>query len=538
MGAAAEGGWPMSRNSVSTLPGLLADTASRHGESMALAWNETTLSYAELLRESERVAAGLAELGVGPGTRFGVLLPNWPEVFPLVFGATRLGATVVALNTMATAAELAFYLDHAEVTHLAYSPRFLRHDYEARLDAVLGETPAVGRRLQARIAVLHEGMLPPGATAYSTLGKNAAAPPPDVSRADDPAMVFFTSGSTARPKGVVHGHRALAHQGYTLPVRFGMDADDRVFGALPMFFTGGFVIMALTAFATGAGLVLQDHFEAGAALDLMERHGITVYAGWQLAQALVDHPGFSERRLSLSKGIWSDVAAAPLLLAADHHTVAVYGMSETATCISQADFRDPPDLRMRGFGRPAPGVEIDLVEPGTNRQVPRGETGEIRVRGPSLMLGYLGVPPEETFDADGYFRTGDYGRFDQDGTLLFDGRLKEVIKTAGVNVAAAEVEACLAAAEGVRFAFVVPVPHAVRGENVAAFVVPEPGQQLDPNALLAHCRSELATYKIPRHLFRLEEAEIPRTGTHKVDKPALRVLAATNAGSAFDLIET
>ncbi len=349
-------------------------------------------------------------------------------------------------------------------------------------------------------------------------------------------MIFFTSGSTARPKGVVHAHRSLVHQGYTLPVRFGLGPEDRVWGALPMFFTGGFVIMALSAFGSGAGLVLQDHFEAGVALDLMERHDITLYAGWQLAQALVDHPSFPSRRLNLCKGIWSDMPAATRLLAPDHRTVAVYGMSETATCVTQADFHDPAEIRVRGFGRPTPGVELDLIDPTTGASVPVGETGEIRVRGPSLMLGYLGVPAAETFDPDGFFRTGDFGRLDSDGTLLFDGRLKEVIKTAGVNVAAAEVEACVATADGVRFAFVVPVPHPERGENVAAFVVAEPGRAVEPATILAHCRRELASYKVPRHLFALAEDDIPRTGTHKVDKPALRTRARDLTGSALDLL--
>ena len=520
-----------------TLPGLLADSASRHGDRLAIAWQETSWTYAQLLAESERVAASLSTLGVGPGTRVGVLLPNWPEVFALVFGATRLGATVVALNTMATAAELGFYLDHAEVTHLAFTPAFLRHDYEARLAEVVAERPAVGTRLRTRIAVRPDGPLSAGVIDYATLcAPGTEALPANRSRPNDPAMIFFTSGSTARPKGVVHAHRSLVHQAYTLPVRFGLEPTDRVWGALPMFVTGGFVILALSALGSGAGLVLQDHFEAGAALDLMERHDITLYAGWQLAQALVDHPSFATRRLSLRKGIWSDMPAAARLLAPDHRTVAVYGMSETATCVTQADFRDPAEVRVRGFGRPTPGVELDLIDPATGTSVPVGETGEIRVRGPSLMLGYLGVPAAETFDPDGFFRTGDFGRLDSDGTLLFDGRLKEVIKTAGVNVAAAEVEACVATADGVRFAFVVPVPHPERGENVAAFVVAEPGRAVEPATILTHCRRELASYKVPRHLFALAEADIPRTGTHKVDKPALRARAGELAGSAADLL--
>jgi acyl-CoA synthetase (AMP-forming)/AMP-acid ligase II len=179
-----------------------------------------------------------------------------------------------------------------------------------------------------------------------------------------------------------------------------------------------------------------------------------------------------------------------------------------------------------------------VVDPETGAPRGPGEVGEILVRGPSLMLGYLGVPREDTFTPDGFFRTGDYGRLDETGTLRFDGRLKEVIKTAGVNVAAAEVEACLAAAPGIAAAYVVPVPHPVRGENVGAFIVPQGGGAIDLEAVLDHCRREMASYKVPRHLFLLAAGEVPRTGTQKVDKPLLRAEAARRAGGDDDLLRS
>ena len=183
-----------------------------------------------------------------------------------------------------------------------------------------------------------------------------------------------------------------------------------------------------------------------------------------------------------------------------------------------------------------PGVELRIVDPETGATRADGEAGEILVRGPSSMLGYLGVGREESFTPDGFFRTGDYGRLDETGTLRFDGRLKEVIKTAGVNVAAAEVESCLAKLDGVAAAYVVPVPHPVRGENVAAFVVARPGAKPDGAAIIEHCRREMASYKVPRHLFLLSADGVPRTGTQKVDKPLLRRRAAEMAGGSDDLL--
>jgi len=529
------------------LPSFVADCARRFGEREALVGGDVRWTYAELARQAAGAAAGLRTLGVQPGDPVGVLLPNWPEFFPTVVGITSLGATAVCLNTMATESELAFYLRHAGVERLVYTPRFLKHDYDAMLGRIAsgagaGGGPAVP--LRERVAVVRDGVaLPAGARDYREVA------PPDPRGADRldeleaeqgglrdaRAVMFFTSGSTAQPKAVLHAHRALVHQAFVASAAFGLDADDASWGCLPMFFAGGFVIIALITFARGGKVVLQDHFEAGRALDLMEAEGITFYAGWQLAPALVEHETFPRRKLTLRKGIYTSVPAAAKLLAPDHVTVGAYGLSETATLVCAGRWTDPADLRQRGFGRPLPGVDVRVVDPETRAPRDDGEVGELLVRGPSLMLGYLGLSREEAFDGDGFFRTGDYGRLDETGTLRFDGRLKEVIKTAGVNVAAAEVEACLEGAPGVAAAYVVPVPHAVRGENVGAFVVPKAGASLDVTALLAHCRHEMASYKVPRHVFALPAAEVPRTGTQKVDKPRLRRVAAEKAGTAEDL---
>jgi len=532
---------------VGSLPAFVAECVRRHGEREAIVGGDVRWTYAELARQAAGAAEGLRALGVAPGDPVGVLLPNWPEFFATVVGITSLGAVAVCLNTMASESELGFYLRHAGVERVVYTPRFLKHDYEAMLGRIArGEGAGGGAAvpLRERVAVLRDGVpLPAGARDYRDVVR---AHPRGAERLaeleaehdelrDARAVMFFTSGSTAQPKAVLHAHRALVHQAFVASAAFGLDARDASWGCLPMFFAGGFVIIALITLARGGKVVLQDHFDAGRALDLMESEGITFYAGWQLAPALCEHESFSRRSLSLRKGIYTNVPAAAKLLAPDHVTVGAYGLSETATLVCAGRWTDPADLRQRGFGRPLPGVEMHVVDPETRAPCAPGDVGELLVRGPSLMLGYLGVPREQAFDGEGFFRTGDYGRLDETGTLRFDGRLKEVIKTAGVNVAAAEVEACLEGAPGVAAAYVVPVPHEVRGENVGAFVVPRAGTTLDVAAILTHCRHEMASYKVPRHLFALPAPEVPRTGTQKVDKPLLRRVAADKAGTAADL---
>src|SRR5262249_40977324 len=205
-----------------------------------------------------------------------------------------------------------------------------------------------------------------------------------------------------------------------------------------------------------------------------------------------------------------------------HLAVGMYGMSETATCVACARWDDPPEVRRETFGRPLAGMDVRVADPDTARPVEGGAQGEILVKGATLMEGYYRVPRAETFDPEGYFHTGDLGWLDADGCLHFAGRLKDVIKTAGVNVAAAEVEEALARHPAVKAAHVVGVSHPTRGENVAAFVVPQAGEAPDPQALTEFVRASLASYKVPRHVFVVDETAVPRTGTGKIEKPALR----------------
>jgi fatty-acyl-CoA synthase len=256
--------------------------------------------------------------------------------------------------------------------------------------------------------------------------------------------------------------------------------------------------------------------------------------GWHQAAPLLEHPDFPRRKLRLKKGSGGTHPLATRLLGPDHVSVGMYGMTETATCITCARWEDPEPIRTRTFGRPHAGMELRIVDPESRAPVAPGESGEILVRGPTLMEGYHKVPRAATFDAEGFFATGDLGWLDGAGCLHFTSRLKDVIKTAGVNVAASEVEEALARHPAVRAAHVVGVPDPVRGENVAAFVVLAPGTAADAEALRAFCRASLASYKVPRHVFVVEETALPRTATGKIEKAALRRAAAARLAGEAD----
>ncbi len=490
----------------------------------------TRMTWAELRRASRVAARKLVLAGVGKGTRVGFLCGNRAEWLPIAFGALRVGAVLVPFSTLWKREEIAYALTHADVRILLTRSGFLKHDYLATIRDIVPEIDrAAPGRLYApsapalRRVVLLDGdlgrtdrwdALPSALDDRILDGLEAAVSPTDV------ATIFFTSGTTAQAKAVVHTHAALTTSGRRVGECLGVGPDDAWWGHMPLFWSGGFVIGALATMAGGGRIVLQEQVDAGAALTLLEAERCTIMAGWHQAGPLLDHPDFGKHRLALSKG--SNHPLAERLLGPDHRAVGMYGMSETATCVACARWDDPVTVRRETFGRPLDGMVLRIVDPETGAEAPPGTPGEIFVKGPTLMEGYYRVPRAQTFGADGFFKTGDLGYLDADGCLHFATRLKDVIKTAGVNVAAVEVEEALQKHPAVKAAHVVGVPHETRGENVAAFVVPHAGQTADEATLIAFCREGLASYKVPRHLFVIDEAAVPRTGTGKIEKPALR----------------
>ena len=489
-------------------------------------------TWAELRAESRVVAKKLVGLGVGKGTRVGLLCANRPEWLPLAFGALRLGAVLVPFSTLWKRDEIAYALTHADVQLLLTLPGFLKHDYLASLREIVPELPGAtpGRLLSAgapalRRVVLLEGEAP-GTERWRDLSADVADDFLDAVQASvhptDPAVVFFTSGTTSQAKAVVQSHGSLTISARRIADCLGIGPDDAWWGHMPLFWSGGFVMGALATLAGGGRVVLHEVVEPGAALALLEAERCTIMLGWHQAGPLLDHPDFAKRRLYLKKGSGGTHPLATRLLGADHVSVGMFGMTETATCVTCGRWDDSVELRTGTFGPPLAGMEVRIVDPETLQPVAPGETGEILVRGPTLMEGYYRVPREQTFGAGGFFRTGDLGYLDDTGRLHFGSRLKDVIKTAGVNVAATEVEEALARHPSVKAAHVVGVPDPVRGENIAAFVVLAAGAVGDVEALRAFCRENLASYKVPREVFFIAEADVPRTGTGKIEKPALR----------------
>jgi fatty-acyl-CoA synthase len=332
-------------------------------------------------------------------------------------------------------------------------------------------------------------------------------------------------------------HAGLVANGFDIGERQRLTAADRVWLAVPLFWSFGSA-NALPALVThGGALVLQESFEAGEALALIERERCTVYYGMaNMARAMLEHPDRQRRdlasmRTGLTIGLPEDLRLTMDALSAPE-LCNVYGSTETYGNCAVTDARDALPLRLQTQGRPLPGMRIRAVDPETGRVLAPGEIGELRVTG-HVTPGYY-RDPEQTaaaFDGESWFRTGDLGTVREDGRVSFRGRFKEMIKTAGMNVAPLEVEAVLATHDAVKQAYVVGLPDRLRGEVVAAAVELSEGAAVTPEALTAFCRERLASYKVPARLAFMRADEFPRTATGKVHKPGLRdALTAPESG--------
>lgn len=524
-----------------TLPRFLDDVAERHGPRAALRFEGRDVTYAALRAEARAVAKGLIARGVGKGTRVAVLAANRPEWVSAVFGAALTGAVVVPVNTFATPDELDYVLRHADAARLLLQPRVAKHAF---LDDLRARHPETTRAGAIRCAALPQlrGVDVLDASGWSAL-RAAGADVPDalldeisaeIHPADD-ALVIYTSGTTARPKGVVHRQRAPVIQGWRFAELMGFTSDDRVYTAYPFFWTAGIAMALGATLAAGATLVLHEIFEPGEALALAARERATSLQVWpHQAKAMAEHPDASRHDLSSVRKIefGSPLARLAGLEKDEWGIYASYGMSETFTLATALPADAPAERRKLTHGPTLPGNELRIVDPHGGAAPAPGEKGEIAVKGLTLMTGYAKVDPELVFDADGFFHTQDGGYLDAEGELHWSGRLSNLIKTGGANVSPLELEDRAGRFPGVRSAHAIGVPHPTLGEAIVLLVVPTAGASVDVPGLEAFLREALSAYKLPRAVFVLRPDEVSYTGSQKVQVEPLRDLALARLRAA------
>ncbi|MDR3389639.1 MAG: class I adenylate-forming enzyme family protein [Rudaea sp.] len=514
-----------------TLPALLAWGAAAHGSREVLVIDDERLTYADLDARSRAFAARLLQAGIGKGTRVGILLPNGAQFLVSFFALARIGATAIPVSTLSSSPELARIARSAGFSLLIATDVHLGTDFLARIDAMLGADASDTAIAQPQTPHLRAIWLWRGAAAWGTSIVETPASARDAARVAaaqalvvpaDMLTIIYTSGSTSEPKGVMHTHGAFMRSSRRWVASMPYRDADRLFVASPMFWVGGLITSLLTMMQVG-GTVVGSVRSGAALLDVIECERCTTLQVWpHMARQIAEDPGFADRD-------WSAMRAGTVLamIPAEHHPRNgngfgwAMGMTETAGPHSSA-MAMIDDEHIGAMGLLAPGMEHRIVDPETGAIQPEGERGELHVRGDTLMLGYAGRERADTFDADGWFATGDICSI-RDLHLFFHGRRDAMIKTAGANVAPAEVEAALMTLPGIAEAHVIGVPDQQRGQIVGALVVPLEGTTLDRDAVLAGARPLLSSYKVPRKLAIVATA--PLTGTSKLDRrAALRLI--------------
>jgi fatty-acyl-CoA synthase len=515
-----------------TLGGFTREVTERHADREAIAFYPDGLdgavvrwSYTGLHDEARRVARALLADGIEKGDRVAVLMGNRPEWVATAYGVAMVGGVLVPLNTWYERDELTYVLHHADVVTLLAQRHLRGHDYLDRLPPSGGDELPRLRTIVTLGPDWERFLAQADAIDDERIDTIAATVTPD-----DDAIVVYTSGTTARPKGVLHAHRAPALQAWRFARLLCLDPNVRTWSAFPFFWTAGFNMVMGATLAAGGCLVLQESFEPGEALRLLEAERVTSPHAWphQLAQ-LEDHPDWQTVDLSALRHVEAFTSFGR------HKSVnvddgwsprAAYGCTETATIISALPCDVPASEREDNHGEILPGNDVRIVDPATGQALGVGESGGIAVKGPTLMKGYLKVPRDECFDADGFFLTGDAGFVDERGRLHWTGRTSDLIKTGGANVSPVEIEETLLRHPGLKAAAVVGVPHETLGEMVVVCAVAHEGSTVDEDDVRAFLRGRIASYKIPRRVVFVSDDDLTLTGTAKIRTDELRALAA------------
>jgi long-chain acyl-CoA synthetase len=516
---------------MANLAALLENSALDHPEREALVLGDTRLTYAEVDAAASRVANLLVSRGVRPGDKVALSCVNIPQFTIVYFGILKAGAVVVPLNVLLKRREIAYHLqDSGATTYLCFegTPE-LPMAWEGWVGFaeapgcknffVITADPAAASPLEGTETFAHAVAEQP--STFATVDRDD----------EDTAVILYTSGTTGRPKGAELRHRNMRDNALAGRDLFHADASrpDTYLGALPLFHSFGQTVIQNGAFAFGGTVVLLPRFDAATALALMLRNDVSFFAGvptmyWGLLRALDEDPAIDVGKVA--KTLRVAVAGGSALPVEVHRQVEQrfhvnilegYGLSETSPIASFSLPGQPP--RVGSIGVPIPGVDMKLLEPETWHEVADG-VGEIAIKGHNVMKGYHNRP-EATAEVlrDGWFRTGDLARRDEEGWYYIVDRAKDMIIRGGFNVYPREIEEVLMTHPDVSLAAVIGVPHERHGEEVKALVIRREGATVTEQELVAWGKEQMASYKYPRIVE--FAATLPMTATGKILKREL-----------------
>ncbi len=518
---------PVTRPSLdyrATVPGLLAHAVAEFGHRECVVTPDERVSYAEIDERSRRLARRMVAWGVGKGTRVATQFPYGVEWLVSWLAVSRTGALHLPFSTAYKPAELRKSLRHGDVALLLAPSALFGADHGSFVaQAIAPLVAGDGRQPPApELPYLRDVWFGVDGDDDSSTDAVIDAMAAEIAPADL-AVAIFTSGTTSEPKGVLHTHGALVRKGAHLAALQEWTVDDRIFCGMPFFWVGGLAMTVVPAFHVGATLLCVDRTDPDRSLDLVRREKATKLTGW---------PGVIGPILAAAT---EDDAAVPALgqhfaiVGARHSSL---GMTETLASYTYATPEEQaiplPEGRTGSMGWLVDGAEVKIVDPVTQEHLPDGVEGVILVRGYFLTAGIVKHERSEVFTPDGFYNTGDKGSLVGD-QLFLTGRVTEVIKTSGNNVAPPEIEMVLRSMPEIKDAHVLGVRDSERGEIVAAFVVPAAGAVLDVEVIRERCREVLSNFKVPRLVVVADEDDVPWLATGKPDRLHIKAMLAEAA---------
>ena len=505
---------------------VLLNAARETPGAEALIFPDHRQTFGELYETASAHARSLIALGVRKGDHVGLLMPTCHDFVALMFGISLAGAVVVPINARFRASELGYVIDNGDLVCVITTDIIQDHvnfverlgeafpDLASNEDAMnlsLADAPKL-----KNIIVMGDGEY----TGFLNRDQFAAlasqADPAEIERRHsrilptDYAIMLYTSGTTANPKGCPITNQALVGNCMALAERYDLDQNDSFWAPLPMFHIAAILPM-IAIFTVGGRYTTMVYFDAGQALKMMEEEKVTAaypcFATIMLD--LVNHPDFSGTDLRRVRIMNSNLAMAPkevtdIILKAMPQTIQVgtYGMTESAGTATTSLLTDPEETRTSLCGVPLSGVEVRIENPATGNEARVGEQGEILLRGYSILREYYKDEEKtaESITPDGWFHTGDIGSINPDGQLMFHGRLKDMLKVGGENVAAVEIESLLQKHPAVKLAQVIGIPDPRLMEIPAAYIELKPGHKASEEELISFCKGKISSFKIPRHI--------------------------------------
>ena len=529
---------------VTSLGDLMDKQAEKYGDKDAIVFPEGRYSYQDISAYAQNISKALLALGVEPGDRVGYFLQECIDTVGIIIGAAKIGAITAPINSRFKSTELEQVIVHAGMKVIFTSSPAVATDFNGLINETfpqIAESPS--QRLDFPEAPELEALITlddierPGTFNLSdvnemalTISDEAVAARQAGVRVRDTAIIMYTSGTTAMPKGAMLSHESFSRYAASIKKRMRLDEDDIFWAALPMFHIGG-VAFVIASLFVGSTFIHTGNYNPDVALQQIrdERPTVALPAFETIWVPIVNHPtreegDFDSIRLVMVVGVperlrqfQEQTPHAPILNC--------FGQTEVCAFLSLCELDDEPELRFTKGGFPLPGMIAEVHDPESGEILPNGSIGELWYRGPNMFDGYFRDPEltEEVFDERGFFRTGDICELDEDGRVTFVSRLKDMLKVGGENVSAAEVEGYLITHPSIALAQVVAAPDERYVEVPAAYIQLKPDTQATEDEIIDFCRGKIATYRVPRYVRFVDDW--PMSGT-KIKKVILREMIA------------